>query len=327
MANEPTRSATTGVPTRLGSTAGTPSRRSCATVQNYFRLLDRYPQFRFNQAALEGFTRAARDSGGRTLRTGPLTIPVVVHVVFSTDEENISDDQIQSQIDVLNQDFMATNPDIDMVPDPFKALVGNPELRFELAREDLSGNSTNGITRTRTDRAFFGLDDTVKSSAAGGIDAWDTKRYLNLWVCTLGDSLLGYAQFPGGPPETDGVVILNTAFGTQGTAAAPFDKGRTATHEIGHYLNLSHIWGESRFDNCADSDFVDDTPNQFGPNLGKPSFPVRSCSSSLHGDMFMNYMDYVDDDSMFMFTQGQVVRMRATLDQARVELVSGVLVG
>ena len=327
MANEPTRSATAGVPTGPGSTAGPPSRRTCATVQNYFRLLDRYPQFRFNRAALEGFSRAARDAGGRTLRTGPITIPVAVHVVFRTDEENISDEQIQSQIDVLNQDFTASNADVNMVPDPFKILIGNPELRFELAKEDPSGNSTNGITRTPTDRGFFAPDDTVKSSAAGGSDAWDTKRYLNLWVCTLENPLLGYAQFPGGPPETDGVVILNTAFGTQGTAAVPFNKGRTATHEIGHYLNLSHIWGESGFDNCTDSDFVDDTPNQFGPNLGKPSFPVRSCSSSLHGDMFMNYMDYVDDDSMFMFTQGQVVRMRATLDQARVELVSGVLVG
>lgn len=327
MANETTRSATAGVPTSPGSRAGTPSRRTCATVQNYFRLLDRYPQFRFNQAALEGFTRAARDAGGRTLRTGPDTIPVVVHVVFRIDEENISDDQIQSQIDVLNQDFMASNPDIDSVPDPFKVFVGNPQMQFELAKEDPSGTSTNGITRTPTNRDAFGLDDAVKFSATGGIDAWDTKRYLNLWVCTLSDLLLGYAQFPGGPPDTDGVVILNTAFGTRGTAAAPFDKGRTATHEIGHYLNLSHIWGESRFDNCTDSDFVDDSPNQFGPNLGKPSFPSHSCGNSLHGDMFMNYMDYVDDDSMFMFTQGQVVRMRATLDQVRAELVSGMLVG
>jgi Pregnancy-associated plasma protein-A len=327
MANETTRRATAGVPTSPGSTAGTPSRRSCATVQNHFRLLDRYPQFRFNQAALEGFTRAARDSGGRSLRAGPVTIPVVVHVVFRTAEENISDAQIQSQIDVLNQDFIATNTDMSKVPEPFKALVGNPQIRFELAKEDPSGNSTNGITRTRTDQRSFGVDDGVKSSATGGVDPWDTKRYLNIWVCTLGDSLLGYAQFPGGPPETDGVVILNAAFGTQGTAAAPFDKGRTATHEIGHYLNLSHIWGESRIPNCTDSDFVDDTPNQFGPNTGMPSFPYRSCSNSLNGDMFMNYMDYVDDEAMFMFSQGQAVRMRATLDQERAELVSGALVG
>ena len=327
MATDTLRRETVGARPSPESTAGTPSRRTCATVQNHFRLLDRYPQFRFNQAALEGFTRAARDAGGRTLRTGPVTVPVVVHVVYRTNEENISDAQIQSQIDVLNQDFMATNTDISEVPDPFEDLIGNPQIRFELAKEDPSGRPTNGITRTQTDQRSFGVDDAVKASATKGIDPWDTKRYLNMWVCTLGSSLLGYAQFPGGPPETDGVVILNTAFGTQGTAAAPFDKGRTVTHEIGHYLNLSHIWGESRIPNCVDTDFVDDTPNQFGPNTGKPSFPRRSCSNSLHGDMFMNYMDYVDDDAMFMFTQGQVVRMRATLDQERAELVSGVLVG
>jgi hypothetical protein len=122
-------------------------------------------------------------------------------------------------------------------------------------------------------------------------------------------------------------VILNTAFGTQGTAAAPFDRGRTVTHEIGHYLNLSHIWGENRIPTCTDSDFVDDTPNQFGPNTGKPDFPRRSCSNSLNGDMFMNYMDYVDDDAMVMFTQGQAVRMLATLETVRTDLVSGPPVG
>jgi hypothetical protein len=301
------------------STTGTPSRRVCATVQNHFRLLDQYPQFRFNQASLEGFARVARDSGGRNLRTGPFLIPCVVHVVYRTDEENISEAQIQSQIDVLNQDFTATNTDINQVPEPFKPLVGTPQIRFVLA--------TNGITRTQTNRNSFGVDDTVKSQATGGIDPWDTNRYLNLWVCTLSDSLLGYAQFPGGPPETDGVVILNTAFGTQGTAAAPFDRGRTVTHEIGHYLNLSHIWGENRIPTCTDSDFVDDTPNQFGPNTGKPDFPRRSCSNSLNGDMFMNYMDYVDDDAMVMFTQGQAVRMLATLETVRTELVSGLPVG
>jgi hypothetical protein len=176
MANETTRRATAGTPVDPRGAAGTPSRRSCATVQKYFRLLDRYPQFRFNQAALEGFTRAARAAGGRTLRAGPIAIPVVVHVVFRTDDENLSNDQIQSQIEVLNQDFTMTNADLDRVPEPLKALVGNLQLRFELATEDPSGTPTRGITRTPTDRAAFEIDDSVKSSATGGIDAWDTKR-------------------------------------------------------------------------------------------------------------------------------------------------------
>lgn len=132
--------------------------------------------------------------------------------------------------------------------------------------------------------------------------------------------LLGYAQFPGGPSKTDGVVILNTAFGTTGSAADPFNLGRTATHEIGHFLNLRHIWGDAP--NCAGFDLVDDTPNAESPNVGKPTWPHVSCNNGPNGDMFMNYMDYTDDDSMFMVTPGQVSRMHTTLDGPRKSLVS-----
>ena len=141
--------------------------------------------------------------------------------------------------------------------------------------------------------------------------AWPANRYLNLWVCTLGGGLLGYAQFPGGPARTDGVVILNTAFGTTGTATTPFDLGRTATHEVGHWLNLRHIWGDRN--DCGGTDFVTDTPNAQLPNYGKPTFPHISCNNAPNGDMFMDYMDYVDDAAMVMFTAGQVERMNATL--------------
>lgn len=318
MANAPSRRETVEDQTRPDDVAPPLTRRQCATIENYFRLLDIFPELRFRQTTLEGFTRTFRDSGRANRRTGPLTLPVVVHIVYRTEAENISDDQVHSQIEVLNQDFMATNTDIGQVPAPFQAFIGNPQIQFQLAE--------NGIIRQPTQQGSFGVDDTVKSSATGGSDPREPRRYLNIWVCTLRQSLLGYAQFPGGPPETDGVVILNRAFGTRATAAAPllpqFNKGRTATHEIGHYLNLSHIWGESRLNNCTDSDSVDDTPNQFGPNTRKPIFPLVSCSGSQNGDMFMNYMDYVDDDSMFMFTQGQVVRMLATLESERAELVS-----
>jgi Pregnancy-associated plasma protein-A len=139
------------------------------------------------------------------------------------------------------------------------------------------------------------------------------------WVCTLSNNLLGYAQFPGGPASTDGVVILNTAFGTKGSAAKPFNLGRSATHEIGHFLNLRHIWGDTP--DCSGGDLVDDTPNAETPNFGKPTFPHVSCSNGPNGDMFMNYMDYSDDDSMFMFSPGQVSRMQATLDGPRKSLV------
>ncbi len=119
------------------------------------------------------------------------------------------------------------------------------------------------------------------------------------------------------PPETDGVVILNTAFGTTGSARAPFDMGRTAVHEVGHWIDLRHIWGDSN--NCSGSDFVDDTPNAQMPNFGKPTFPHVSCSNDPNGDMFMNYMDYVDDDTMIMFTPGFELRP----DQSLVEIGIG----
>jgi hypothetical protein len=143
------------------------------------------------------------------------------------------------------------------------------------------------------------------------VDPRPTTKYLNFWICNLGEGLLGYAQFPGGPAKTDGVVILYTAFGTTGAAAAPFNLGRTATHEVGHWLNLRHIWGDKT--DCSGSDQVSDTPKAQMPNYGTPTWPHISCNNGPNGDMFMNYMDYVDDAAMFMFTQGQAARLNATL--------------
>ena len=131
--------------------------------------------------------------------------------------------------------------------------------------------------------------------------------------------LLGYAQFPGGQPETDGVVINYKAFGTTGTAQAPFNLGRTATHEVGHWLNLRHIWGDTS--DCSGTDFVDDTPKAQRQNYGTPTFPHISCNNAPNGDMFVNYMDYVDDEAMFMFTTGQVERMAATFLGPRIGFV------
>jgi len=284
--------------------------RNCGSVQNYFRTVDIYPDLRRNQAALETMT-SARQAGARSF---PNRIPVVVHILYNADEDNLSDEQVTSQIDVLNEDFSKTNTDVGSVPDPFQEFVGNPELEFYLAED--------GITRTHTDVTQFNIDDSMKAAATGGADPWDTTRYLNIWVCRLSGGVLGYAQFPGGAPETDGVVILTSGFGREGTAVAPFNLGRTATHEVGHYLNLSHIWGEGRVPTCDDTDFVDDTPNQLGPNFNKPTFPTSSCPATPNGDMYMNYMDYVDDDTMYMFTSQQVDRMHAALEFSRAQLGS-----
>ncbi len=291
-----------------------PNRRQCGSMQAHFRLLEEDQNFRLRQANLERAV-SRRMSAGAVAKPAPTIIPVVVHVIYNTTAENISMAQINSQIKVLNRDFQATNPDKSKVPTPWKGLVGNANIKFVLATKDPKGKPTNGVTRTKTDRTSFGTNDSMKFSASGGRNAWPTTKYLNIWVCKLGGGLLGYAQFPGGPAKTDGVVITHTGFGTTGTASAPFHLGRTTTHEVGHWLNLRHIWGDT--EDCSGTDFVADTPNAAGPNFGTPGFPHVSCSNGPNGDMFMNYMDYVDDVAMFMFSDQQVARMLATLENER----------
>ncbi|HET6363540.1 MAG TPA: zinc metalloprotease [Nitrospirota bacterium] len=292
-------------------------RRTCGAMAVHHRLLELDPNFRMRQMELENATAMRMALGAKALRkaAAPVSIPVVVHVVCNTSRENISVTQIKSQIKVLNKDYRAKNTDRSKVPPVWTGLVTDTGVQFALATKDPNGKPTNGITRTKTTRTSFDTDDSVKSSATGGRNPWTTSKYLNIWVCTLANGILGYAQFPGGPKKTDGVVILNTAFGTTGTAAAPFNLGRTTTHEVGHWLNLRHIWGDT--EDCSGSDFVADTPNAAGPNYGKPTFPHISCHNGPNGDMFMNYMDYVDDDAMFMFTTQQVARMQTALKGPR----------
>src|SRR5262249_47526465 len=216
-----------------------PPRRTCGTMQVHHRLLETHPAFRLRQGLLEHAT-ATRLGAGVPFRTGTVTIPVVVHVVYHAAVENISTAQVTSQIDALNRDYGAKNTDRKKVPSVWKGLVTDTRVQFVLARRDPSGKATDGIHRVKTTRASFSDDDQVKSSKTGGADAWPARKYLNLWVCSLGGGLLGYAQFPGGPAKTDGVVILNRAFGTKGIATAPFNLGRTAVHELAHWLNLRH---------------------------------------------------------------------------------------
>ncbi len=293
-----------------------PQRRMCGAQVVHERLLRTDPAYRAARVQSENRAWEAAMRRGVVARPGITVIPVVVHVVFNSAAENISDEQIHSQITVLNQDFRSTNPDASNTPSVFQPLVADARIEFELATTDPSGNPTTGITRTETTVTAFGDDDGVKSASTGGADAWPRDKYLNMWVCSLTGGLLGYAQFPGGPEATDGVVIRHSAFGNTGTAAAPFDLGRTTTHEIGHWLNLRHIWGDDG-NGCNGDDFVADTPNQASENTGMPSFPHVSCDNDPNGDLFMNYMDYTDDAGMFMFTHGQVTRMHAALDGDR----------
>jgi len=280
-------------------------RRACGTMGAHMLLLERYPAFRARQQRLENETNRRRALGFTAAEIKLAKIKVVVNVVYKDPSQNISDAQINSQIKVLNLDFRAKNSDKKKTPAVWSGLVADSQIEFVLYK----------VTRTKTTQSSFGADDEVKRASTGGVAPLNPSRYLNLWVCALGDGLLGYAQFPGGPKSTDGVVINYQAFGTMGTAQAPFNKGRTATHEIGHYLNLRHIWGDT--EDCTGSDLVADTPNCAGPNFGKPAFPKVSCSNGPNGDMFVNYMDYVDDAAMFMFTPQQVARMRTALDGPR----------
>ena len=285
--------------------AEAPLRRTCAAMAAHMMLLERFPSFRNSQMRLEGATSKRRERTLDVRQAKIVTIKAIVHVVHNTDEQNISTAQINSQIAALNKDFRGRNPDRSQTPEPWNGLVSDPRIQFKLAK----------VTRTRTSRATFGADESVKRSGTGGVAPITPKTHLNVWVCPLSGGLLGYAQFPGGPLAFDGIVINYRAFGTTGTAQAPFNRGRTTTHEVGHYLNLRHIWGDTP--DCSGSDMVADTPNSAGPNFGVPTFPVVTCNNGPNGDMFMNYMDYVDDAAMVMFTTQQVLRMRTALETAR----------
>lgn len=280
--------------------------RSCNTMENHERLLQENPSFHSNLENIEQFTNQMISSGAVNTEKAVITIPVVFHILYNTSSQNVSDAQIQSQLDVLNKDFRKLNSDWSLTPSTFSSTVADCEINFCLANTSPTGTSTTGIIRKSTTVTSFSANDAMKFNAQGGSDAWAAGQYLNIWVCNLGGGLLGYAQFPGGTASTDGVVINYTAFGSTGTASAPFNKGRTATHEVGHWLNLSHIWGDA---NCG-SDLVSDTPVHTTSNGGCPSHPkTNSCGTS--AEMFMNYMDYTDDACMYMFTTGQKSRMQA----------------
>jgi hypothetical protein len=268
-------------------------------------LLERNPSFRAAQMRLEGSTSRRRDRGADLKKSKIVNVKTVVNVVYRTDAQNVSDAQVKSQIKAMSKDFRATNPDRTQTPAPWLGLVTDSRVQFKLVK----------VTRTKTTRTGFTFDDAVKKASTGGIAPFNPRTHLNVWVSALTGGLLGYAQFPGGPVATDGVVVNYQAFGTSGTAQAPFDKGRTATHEVGHYFNLRHIWGDTP--DCSGSDMAADTPNCEGPNTGTPVWPVVTCNNGPNGDMFMNYMDYTDDAAMFMFTTQQVLRMRTALETVR----------
>lgn len=271
------------------------TRRACASQQVLDDQMKGDPTLAIRMNEIEAFTNKALLTG--KLVNGKVQIPVVVNVLYRTAAQNISDAQIQSQIDVLNKDFNALNSDYNSVPALFSGVKANVGISFVLDQ----------IIRKSTTKTSWGTNDAMKKVAQGGLAPTSPTTKLNLWSCAIGGGILGYAQFPGGAAATDGVVIDSKYFGLSGAANAPFNLGRTGTHEVGHWMNLRHIWGDA---NCG-SDLVSDTPTHNEENYGVPAYPHYSTCSGTPVEMTMNYMDYVDDNAMYMFSTGQKNRMAA----------------
>lgn len=279
------------------------AQRNCAAMEVLERQLLQHPTHRQALKAIEAQTALfVQQQAGVRSTTGALVIPVVVHVVYNTSEQNISHEQVKSQLQALNEDFRRTNADAD----PTWPQAADTGIEFALATRAPNGSPTTGITRTATSITGFSTNDAIKHSGSGGKNAWPADSYLNIWVGPLEGNVLGYAQFPGGSASTDGVVIGYKYFGTSGTATAPFNRGRTTTHEVGHWLNLRHIWGDG---GCSADDAVADTPPADAPSYGCQT-GKESCGGR---NMVQNYMDYSDDACMNLFTSGQKDRMQALL--------------
>ena len=270
------------------------AQRGCASNEVLERKLKEDPTLALRMNAIEEQTDEFIKTG--KIVNGVLEIPVVFNILYRTSAENISLAQLQSQIDVLNADFRAENADYNS-SNPFNSVRGGINVRFIL----------DNVVRKSTTKTTWGTNDAMKKTASGGIAPTSPTTKLNYWVCNIGGGILGYAQFPGGSSTTDGVVIDSKYTGTTGSAVAPFNKGRTATHEVGHWMNLRHIWGDAT---CG-SDFVTDTPTHNTSNYGIPAVGHRSTCSGTPLEMYMNYMDYTDDAGMYMFSSGQTSRMAA----------------
>lgn len=284
------------------------AQRDCRTAEYEQQQLLADPSLRQKMLAAmnNSLNLPSSTSEYRVTHESVIKIPVVVHVLYNNNSENISLEQIQSQLDALNRDFRKKNADIINIPSRFADFAADIQIEFELAKVDPRGRATTGVIRKYTSVKAWEMNDDIKFAETAGSNAWDASSYLNIWVGNL-SNLLGYASVIGAPAEKDGVVIATKAFGTINTSA-PFNLGRTAVHEVGHWLGLKHIWGDAY---CGD-DLVDDTPQQRAFTSGCPT-GVRVTCGSANGDMYMNYMDFTNDACMYLFTHGQKERMRSLL--------------
>ena len=283
----------------------------CATFTYQQEQLRTNPSLATSIETIEAFTNQhLLNSSNQIINRGEGTIikiPVIVHILYHYSSEKISDEQVMSQIEVLNKCFRHLNADSVKTPVVFKSLAADCEIEFQLAKSDSRSKSTSGIIRKYTPVTKWAMDDKMKFSVEMGDDAWDAKSYLNIWVCNL-DKLAGYSSLPGSEASKDGLVIDFDAFGV--SAATGYGMGKTAVHEIGHWLGLKHLWGDA---NCGD-DGVDDTPKQASYTVGCPSSIRITCGNGPNGDMYMNYMDFTSDDCINLFTKGQKARMRTLFE-------------
>lgn len=291
------------------------SQRKCFTDEYVASQLKKHPELLLQKKAYEKAIENNKNNSHYSKSAAPfdIQIPVVFHVVYRTAQQNVPDARIFEQIERLNEDFLGKNADTANVPDEFKSFIANTKIRFFLAETDPSGNPTTGITRTSTDEFTFSIDDDgIKSSDAGGKDAWDTDDYLNIWIGNIDSQILGYALPPfAAGSDNDGVVISYRNIGNNNNGI--YDKGRTAVHEVGHYLGLDHVWGNGA-GGCIQDDGIADTPMQSEPHYGVNSHPLPTCGSN---DMFMNFMDYGNDEALVMFSKGQRTRMELVLGGVR----------
>ncbi len=320
----------------------TPAHRTCGTMDADAALRAAHPELgtledfeEWLAPRVEAYKQAVANG---TAPEVVYTIPVIVHIIHNGEAvgtgSNISQAQVQSQIDRLNEDYRRLNSDTTNTPSAFTSVAADCQINFCLAQVDPNGNTLTepGIDRVNRNTAGFPAPPYTQGTIDGTIKpatSWNPNQYMNIWVLDLGGGLLGYAQFPsntglgglnnnGGATNTDGVVIGYKNFGditkvttSQLQAGAPYNIGRTATHEVGHWLGLRHIWGDA---NCG-NDFCNDTPTQQTSNYGCPTFPNVTCGNGPNGDMFMNYMDYVDDNCMNTFTLDQKARMVVVMTQ------------
>lgn len=306
------------VPAVIWLCAAAHAQAPCGTMEYNRKLIEDNPQYQavWDMLSERGPQFISGYRGGAPV----ITIPVVVHVVWKTTGQNISDAQILSQLDVLNEDFRRLNADTANTYSWAKPFAADPKFEFCLAVRDPNNDSTTGITRTQTTRSVFTvLGNEVKKPAMGGVAPWPTSDYLNIWVCNLETPVLGYAQFPGMDPSTDGIVVHYQAMGR--FPANPFGtqyKGRSCTHEVGHWFNLRHIWGDDP--GCGIDDEVDDTPLQTNEHFVCGSYNTCTDVPVDYNDMVQNYMDYSPDACMNLFTTGQTARMHDALNTYRSSL-------